>query len=235
MEYIYNTPRFEQASLRKGSESLGIASTDIDLAIDLGDRAYIFVELKTTGTSLKASQRMLINRLVKASTKPIFTVVASHDTTPDMEICPNAVVEEVYWNTGEGLEYYGFDLDADGDLISLNHFVSTLAYYICPRLLQSKAELVPWDSYGPLDDMLKPWTVARGEEDGLYPQEPNLAYQDWQKEVDARESKIGTINQAPAFSDYPSGWPNESDIRMTLTANAKDADGKYWWQKYLNG
>jgi hypothetical protein len=80
--------------------------------------------------------------------------------------------------------------------------------------------------------MLSHWTKPRGEVDGFYLGEPNKAYLDWQNELEARESKIGQTKQALAYTDYPSGWPDEAEIREKLIATAKDADGRFWWEKY---
>jgi hypothetical protein len=175
-DYIYNPERFEQAGLRKGIENLGVRSTDIDSLCELGGRGYLFVEFKTYGTDLNKSQRMTFTRLLQDLKKPAFLVVASHTTEPEEEIAQNAFVDEVYWNipeSGEGLQYYAFDTTPDddylipkydGDLISLNHFLSEIVWTICPRLLTDKHELPAYDSRGPLPEMLKHWTENYTEE-----------------------------------------------------------------------
>jgi hypothetical protein len=151
MPLIYNPERFKLAALSKGSEKLGVASTDIDLAIDLGGRAIVYVELKAAGTPLGYAQKTLFLNLIKNSAIPAFLVVASHYTDTDEEICQNAFVEEVYWRypeEGSGFQYQGWDLDYDGDLIPLNQFVSMLAHTFCPRLLTPRHELPPMDEFG---------------------------------------------------------------------------------------
>lgn len=212
MTYIYNPDRFEQAALRKGSEHLGVASTDIDLVIELGDRGFIFVELKTAGTSLNPSQRMLFSRMVNNATTPTFVIVASHTTTPDQEICPNSIVEEVYWNTGNGLKYVGFDTQYDGDLISLNQLISTITWKVCPRLLNRNAELIAFEDFWVVEGMLAPWTSERGESDHSHLREPNSSYLDWRLELGLRQRQIGKTKQALSYSDYPCGWPQEAEI-----------------------
>jgi hypothetical protein len=231
--YIKHQERFRQAGILKGSQHLGVASTDFDMVVELGDRGFIFVEFKTAGTSLNNSQRTLFTRLVKSSNKPIFVVVASHNTTPQEEIAPNSIVEEVLYNVGNGFEYIGFDTDTDGDLVPLNQFISTITWKVCPRLLNQKAELLSYDDFWVVQDMLKPWTTARGEDElDFYLVGPNSEYLDWARELSIKERKIGKIKQALALSVWPIGFPDEAEILKELNATAKDEDGRYWWEKY---
>jgi len=220
MSYIYNLGRFKQAALLKGSEKLGVYSSDIDLAIDLGGRAIVFVELKSRGVPVNYAQKTLFTNLLKSSTVPAFFVVASHDTEPSEEICPYAVVEEVYWRhpeQGRGFDYMGFDLEYDADCLSLNHLLSALAYTYCPRLLKPSHEL-PDTTF--LDILYKLTGM-----DGIKVAD-DLA---WKRELDRTVARIGGIRRVLAFEELSENWTDDE-----WKAYLYELDGRLWWEKYLD-
>lgn len=66
-----------------------ITPTDIDAAVEFGDRLYVFVEAKHGDAPIPHGQRLLLERLCDALHQPprryAVVILASHDTDADID------------------------------------------------------------------------------------------------------------------------------------------------------
>lgn len=74
-----------------------ITPTDIDGAIDFGNKLFIFIELKRKGQKLEGGQRLFLEREVDSHKQRCYCIVAEYDTDGDIvvDIC---VVSEMRHN-----------------------------------------------------------------------------------------------------------------------------------------
>lgn len=156
MGYFFNRERFEQASLRKGLESLNIQSMDIDAYVDMGGKLQVFIEFKVHGTELTKSQEYAIKTLLSGDSIPTVFLVASHETSPDEEIAQKSYVTKAYWKMpGQPIKTVNYPLyidgvKFDGDVMELDECLCTLALWCCPRLIGPNPTYYFWP-----DDMLR--------------------------------------------------------------------------------
>ena len=149
--HIYNPARFHQ---KANFGNLLMAGSDIDFFCEVRDKLYIFVEWKTKGSGLPTAQALAFRRLSSdlGQVKPVFTVVAFHDTTPDEDIHgDNSFVGEVYYRLPNmsAKEHYIYE----GDTPSLNEWLADFSYeWRLQHILQARQkQLVLWEGIPQID------------------------------------------------------------------------------------
>lgn len=87
---IRNRRRAKQLYDLQGMRFGSISPSDIDIALDFGDRLFVLVELKTGDAPVSFGQRLLYQRMIDAWTdagKDAVAFIASHQTPdPDVDI-----------------------------------------------------------------------------------------------------------------------------------------------------
>lgn len=95
MKHIYNKARFNQKS---DFSAVTLWGSDLDFFSEIANKCYVVVEWKTKGTELPNAQELAYRRFVQdmGNVKPVFCVVAEHDTDPSEAIHgDNSVVKRV--------------------------------------------------------------------------------------------------------------------------------------------
>jgi hypothetical protein len=80
-----------------------ITPTDIDGFFEMGDRVFVFIELKYGGRGMPDGQRIAIERMADALNVPPRTslvVIGRHDDTPDVDIQADACAVVSYRHDG---------------------------------------------------------------------------------------------------------------------------------------
>lgn len=144
MKHIFNQARFDQ---KADFSQVCLQGTDVDFFVEVGRKAFIFVEFKTAGTGIPTGQRIAFNRLVDAAgiTVPSFLLLAEHRTTTDETIHGrNSYVRAVSYRfpSMARQEEYAFD----EHMPSVNQWLSdfTLAFQLRQKLTLPR-EL--WDGF----------------------------------------------------------------------------------------
>lgn len=81
------------SGLRYGS----ITPTDIDGAIDFGNRVFVFIELKYGAGNIPCGQKLALERIaddLDCYGKPTIAIVARHDSDADIDVA-NCPVEQI--------------------------------------------------------------------------------------------------------------------------------------------
>ena len=144
MQHIYSPQRFNQKADFSG---VLLPGTDIDFFSEYGNKLYVVVEWKCVGAGLPPGQMMGFKRLVNdlGQVKPVFVVVAYHDTHPSENIDgKNSRVAQVFYRLPNMTKMDDYIYEA-GDLPTLNEWLGDFSYeWRLQRVL--KARPVPlWE------------------------------------------------------------------------------------------
>ena len=102
---IIDMEKFKQGVIFGDIKYNGMRPSDIDLVMEIRDKAWIIAEIKTEGKDLDIGQRLMLERLCKdlrQTGKPVLCVVATHNYPVDEDI--NAG-ECIVWKSYNGREW----------------------------------------------------------------------------------------------------------------------------------
>ena len=150
--HIFNEARFNQ---KANFNSMIMAGSDIDFFCEIKDKMYLFVEWKTFGTSLPRGQSVGYRRLTTdlGLSKPTFTVVANHDTTPSEYITgDNSYVTEVFYRL-PNMQFQDRYFYEEGEYPTLNEWLADFSYeWRLQHILQAqKNKLILWEGVPQVD------------------------------------------------------------------------------------
>lgn len=75
-----------------------ITPTDLDGFLDFGNKVFILIEYKFRDTEIPYGQKLALERLVDAISKPCILIHAVHNHEPDKDIDgANATVAQIYF------------------------------------------------------------------------------------------------------------------------------------------
>ena len=93
---VYNRELATQVRDFTGLRIGNITPTDIDGLIEYKNRGFVFIEAKRVGASLPYGQKLALQRLCDALSKPAILFVVEHETDGDIDFA-KTTVREYYW------------------------------------------------------------------------------------------------------------------------------------------
>jgi len=106
---ILNMEKFKQGLIFGDIVYRGMRPTDIDLVMEIRDKAWVIAEIKCGDKEVPTGQRLMLERLyndLRSSGKKVICVVASHNTPTNEDIDASTCMVREYWNGGRWVSYH---------------------------------------------------------------------------------------------------------------------------------